>query len=50
MGIYKTVCYKVEDVFVKLLSKKQDSELVKEKVSTYRTTKENASSQKKESK
>jgi hypothetical protein len=37
MGIYRTVSRKVEDVFVKILAGKQDSEVVKEKVAKYRT-------------
>lgn len=40
MGIYRTVCHKVEDVFVKVLSKNQDPEVVKERVSKYRIQKE----------
>lgn len=40
MGIYRKVCYKVEDLFVKLLSKKQNSASVKEKVNDYRLEKE----------
>ncbi|WP_257349798.1 hypothetical protein [Pseudalkalibacillus decolorationis] len=37
MGIYQNVCYKVEDAFVKLLTKKEDTTVIKEKVATYRT-------------
>ncbi|WP_079504819.1 hypothetical protein [Mesobacillus jeotgali] len=37
MGIYRTVSRKVEDVFVKILAAKQDSDVVKEKVAKYRT-------------
>ena len=37
MGVYRTVSRKVEDVFVKILAGKQDSEMVKEKVAKYRT-------------
>lgn len=40
MGIYRTVCHKVEDVFVKVLSKKQDPDVIKERVTKYRTEKE----------
>ncbi len=40
MGLYKTVCHKVEDIFVKALSTKQEPDVVREKVSTYRTEKE----------
>ncbi|RHW43478.1 hypothetical protein D1B31_02130 [Neobacillus notoginsengisoli] len=36
MGVYRTVSRKVEDVFVKILAGKQDSQLVKEKVARYR--------------
>ncbi|CEG26367.1 hypothetical protein [Bacillus sp. B-jedd] len=37
MGVYRTVSRKVEDMFVKILAGKQDSEMVKEKVAKYRT-------------
>jgi hypothetical protein len=37
MGIYRTVSRRVEDVFVKILAGKQDSEIIKEKVTRYRT-------------
>jgi len=36
MGIYQTVCYKVEDLFIKMLTKKQKPEDVKLKVENYR--------------
>lgn len=48
MGLYRSVCYKVEDVFVKLISKKLDSEQVAQKVESYRKLKEDASALKKE--
>lgn len=47
MGIYRKVCYKVEDLFVKMLTKKQEAALVKEKVSQYRLEKERIGLQKK---
>jgi hypothetical protein len=47
MGIYRTFSYKVEDLFIKMLSKKQDSGMIKEKVANYRTKSEEARSQKK---
>jgi hypothetical protein len=47
MGIYRTISYKVEDVFIKMLSKKQDSEMIKEKVATYRLRNEEVRNQKK---
>jgi hypothetical protein len=47
MGIYRTISYKVEDVFIKLLSKKQDAEMIKEKVATYRTRNEEVRNQRK---
>jgi hypothetical protein len=47
MGIYRKCCYKVEDLFVKFLSKKQDSDSVKEKVNYYRLEKERIWLQKK---
>jgi hypothetical protein len=50
MGIYQKVCYKVEDIFVKIIAKKQDSELVKQKVQDYRTEKEKAKNSKKQGK
>lgn len=39
MGIYRTVCYKVEDVFVSLLTRKQKNEEVKFKVESFRKQK-----------
>ncbi|MGQ4668010.1 cell envelope integrity protein TolA [Metabacillus halosaccharovorans] len=36
MGVYRSICYKVEDAFVKLIAKKKDPEQVKEKVEKYR--------------
>jgi hypothetical protein len=47
MGIYRTLSYKVEDLFIRLLSKKQESEMIKEKVANYRTKSEAARNQKK---
>lgn len=41
MAIYRTICYKVEDLFIKVIARKQDASIVKEKVSTYRFEKEN---------
>ncbi|WP_144699615.1 hypothetical protein [Fictibacillus phosphorivorans] len=46
MGIYQRICYKTEDLFVKLLTKNQDNVLVKEKVQTYRSSKEAVKEQK----
>ncbi|APH06523.1 hypothetical protein [Bacillus weihaiensis] len=40
MGAYKSICYKVEDAFVKLLTKKHNSEEVTQKVIAYRNEKE----------
>ncbi|PLT33918.1 PH domain-containing protein [Bacillus sp. V5-8f] len=40
MGIYQKICYSVEDIFVKVLSRKQNPNEVKHKVATYRTSKE----------
>jgi hypothetical protein len=48
MGVYQKVCYKVEDFFVKKLTKKQDSTAVKEKVESYREHKEQLRLQRKE--
>ncbi|RKL66483.1 hypothetical protein CR203_14375 [Salipaludibacillus neizhouensis] len=42
MGIYQKLCYKVEDAFVGVMAKKQDSEVVREKVESYRISKEDA--------
>ena len=47
MGIYQTMCYKVEDVIVKVLAKKLDQAAVKEKVSSYRIEQGNLLTQKK---
>lgn len=40
MGVYKSICYKVEDAFVKLITKKQDPKQVTQKVENYRKQKE----------
>ncbi|WP_347552932.1 PH domain-containing protein (plasmid) [Pseudalkalibacillus hwajinpoensis] len=48
MGVYRTVCYKVEDVFVRVLSRKQDSETITMKVMDYRGSKEAQKARKKE--
>jgi hypothetical protein len=40
MGIYRTICYKVEDIFVKILSKGKDPEMIRQKVEAYRKEKE----------
>lgn len=47
MGIYQTVCHKIEDVFVKVLTRKHDSEQVKIKVESYRKQKDEEKIQKK---
>ncbi|WP_026693901.1 PH domain-containing protein [Peribacillus kribbensis] len=39
MGVYQKVCFAVEDIFVRILSGKQDRESVKNKVRTYRGNK-----------
>jgi hypothetical protein len=48
MGIYRKVCYFVEDGFVKLLGKNQDPQLIKAKVTSYRNKVEFEISKKKE--
>lgn len=50
MGVYKSVCYKVEDVFVRMLSRKKDSNVVQVKVTDYRQAKEAQKAQKKSEK
>ncbi|MGG4466554.1 hypothetical protein ABER68_00785 [Paenibacillus alvei] len=40
MGIYKTVCYKVDDMFVKVLARKKEREQVLNKVAAYRNNKQ----------
>lgn len=40
MGLYSKLCYKVEDVFILMLSKKKDPEEIKNKVRNYRSQKE----------
>jgi len=40
MNLYRKVCYKVEDAFIKLLTKKQETTAVVEKVSHYRLERE----------
>jgi hypothetical protein len=47
MGIYRTISYKVEDMFIKMLSKKQDPALVKQKVDKYRAEQEKSRRQRK---
>ncbi|MBZ5751347.1 PH domain-containing protein [Metabacillus rhizolycopersici] len=39
MGVYRNICYKVENVFVKILTKKQNSEAIEDKVINYRLKK-----------
>jgi hypothetical protein len=39
MGFYRNICYKVEDVFVKILTKRQDSAAIEDKVINYRLKK-----------
>ncbi|MGF7015395.1 hypothetical protein [Ornithinibacillus bavariensis] len=41
MGIYRTVCHKVEDVFIKMMTHNQNSDEVKQKVVAFRNQKEN---------
>jgi hypothetical protein len=48
MGIYRKLCYLVEDGFVKLLGKNQDKQLIKTKVISYRTKVESEIAKKKE--
>jgi hypothetical protein len=40
MGVYRSICYNVEDAFVKLITKKQNPEQVTQKVDKYRRKKE----------
>jgi hypothetical protein len=40
MNLYRKVCYKVEDAFIKLLTKKQETTAVVERVSHYRLERE----------
>jgi len=47
MGVYRSICYKVEDAFVKLITKKEEPEQVKEKVEKYRIEKEAGKTRKK---
>lgn len=47
MGIYQIISYKVEDLFVKMLSKNQDPLVIKEKVNNYRIEKEQVRQQRK---
>ncbi|MFJ7728457.1 hypothetical protein ACIQXV_20195 [Neobacillus sp. NPDC097160] len=47
MGLYHTVCYKIEDLFVKVLSKKENQHITKEKVIKYRMGKEEFRQQRK---
>ena len=47
MNIYSNICYKVEDVFVKILTTKQDSKKTATSVSNYRQKKEEEKAAKK---
>jgi hypothetical protein len=47
MGLYQSACYKVEDLLVKIITKKQDQAIVREKVSSYRSQKEQVRQQRK---
>lgn len=47
MGVYRSICYKVEDAFVKLITKKEEPEQVKEKVEKYRIEKDAEKARKK---
>lgn len=46
MGLYQNMCYKVEDIMINVLSKKDNREIIKEKVTTYRIEKNNNKEQK----
>jgi Bacterial PH domain len=50
MGVYQKLCYKVEDFFVKTLTKNQDETIIREKVTNYRTKNEDQLLQLKEEK
>ncbi|QNF29647.1 PH domain-containing protein [Metabacillus elymi] len=47
MGVYRSICYKVEDAFIKLITKKQEPEQVTQKVENYRKQKEEEKARKK---
>ena len=40
MRFYQKICYKVEDLFVKVLSRKDDKTIIQGKVNNYRNNKE----------
>lgn len=40
MGIYKTVCYKVEDIFIKMMTRNQNPDEINQKIADYRNQKE----------
>ena len=40
MKFYQKICYKVEDLFVKALSRKDDKTMIQGKVNNYRNNKE----------
>lgn len=40
MRFYQKICYKVEDLFVKALSRKDDKTMIQGKVNNYRNNKE----------
>ncbi|MGM0924780.1 MAG: hypothetical protein ACQEWW_26955 [Bacillota bacterium] len=50
MSVYRKLCYGVEDLFVKMLTKKQDSSVTSQKVQEFRTSKERNLAQKKQNK
>lgn len=39
MGLYRTICFKVEDIFITMMTRKQNSAEVKEKVEAFRNRK-----------
>ncbi|MFF2446499.1 hypothetical protein ACFVSW_05280 [Neobacillus sp. NPDC058068] len=39
MELYRIVCHKVEDVFIKMLTRKQNQQEIKQKVETFRNQK-----------
>lgn len=50
MSVYRKLCYGVEDLFVNILTKKQDSSTASQKVQEFRTSKERNRAQKKQNK
>ncbi|WP_157723860.1 hypothetical protein [Domibacillus aminovorans] len=50
MKIYRKICYKVEDLFIKMMTRKQEPEEVQAKVQAFRQQRESVKQNKKQAK